>query len=72
MPKAERKPMAPPDKSAKANKKENVELPNLIREFAEADSIMGKVNNCFMRWADVRKDINCSECKSEFNCDRCQ
>ena len=66
VPKKEQAPMKPPDKSAKANKKEKVELANLIREFAESDSLMGRVNNLYMRWADVKADINCNECRSKF------
>ena len=73
MPKKEQAPMKPPDKSAKANKKEKVELANLIREFAESDSLMGRVNNLYMRWADVKADINCNECRSKFIlCLKCQ
>ena len=54
--------MKEPKKEAKVNKKDDIDISDLITEFAESDSQMGRINNLYMKWADY-KGADCAECR---------
>lgn len=62
IPTRENKPMKEPVKDAKSNKQDEIKLNHLITEFAESDSQMGRINNLYMRWADLN-GADCRECR---------
>lgn len=62
IPEAEGRPLPSPDKTIGANTKEDVTLQDLIREFSETDHMIGRINNLFMKWADL-KGANSQECR---------
>ena len=44
--------------------KENIGLIHMIEAFSTNEAIMGQVNNCFMKWADLSKlGANAPQCE---------
>ena len=62
IPPKEHKPMKQTVNESKSNQKEDIKINDLIEEFSHSDSQMGRINNLYMKWADL-KGANCSECR---------
>ena len=63
VPEQEQRPMATVVKE-KVDKKDSVQICDVIEAFATNDAIMGQVNNTFMRWADFSPyGANSEQCK---------
>ena len=63
VPKQEQRPMPTVEKN-KVVKSTKIELRHIMEAFADNEAIMGQVNNCFMKWADLSpQGANCPECR---------